>query len=174
MENVDIGECRCPGTPHETDTVGMRPRLGLAAGVALQRAVADFLLSSERRTEDKAIGILVEYYVLEGVAEWNLVDENGKPLPLNDQTMREQLLDDFARSRAIADKGDDLYKGPVLGPLLSGASKSSKTTSSNGSTSAKASTSLKLPKRSKPSSTTTSQTDSTETTTDAPDGGSSS
>lgn len=164
-QTVGIGECQCPGTPHpDGDEVGLRPKLGLAAGVSIQRAVTDFLLTNDRRREDDMLGLLVEGYVIHGVAEWNLVNEAGA-IPVNEATIREQLLDDFARARPVADKADELYKEPILGPLLKAGSNSSRATSTNGSMSVTRGSTTKTRKRSKPSSTSTSATGSTETTT---------
>lgn len=158
--------CRCPiPEPHEFDTVYLRPRLGLAGGVAVQRAVNDFLLTNERRREDVALGSLVENYLIWGVAAWTLVDEHNKPLEVKPDTLQEQLIDDFERAKAVADKADELYKEPVLGPLVRRTSSSSRTTSSNGRTLVTQGDTPKRRRRSKPSSTSTSPTAGTETTT---------
>ena len=173
LVNVTI-PCVCPETPHEEDTVSLRPVLGLAAGISIERAVRDFLLASGRRNEDAILGTLVEYYVLHGVAAWTLVDEKGRAIEPTPEAIAEHLLSDYSIAKPIADRADDLYKEKVIGPLLSRGGSSSLTTSRNGGTSATHAPTPKPRKRSKPSSTSTTPMAGTETTTQPPDGGSSS
>ena len=155
-------ECPCPGKPHsEGDIVELRDRLGLAAGARLQH-----LLIASRTNEDNAAevtGHLVEAYLLVGVCGWTFVDEAGKPVPVTEDNVRSILLEDFGLAYPVAEKADELYHQAVIGPLLNGASKPSRTTSTDASTSAREGGSAKPPKRSKPSSTSTTQTGVTAT-----------
>lgn len=155
--------CPCEGTPHpEGDTVQLRKRLDLAGGVRLQR----LLIDANREGADTAVlsGRLAEAYLLVGVCAWTFRDRHGKPVPVNDGTIRDLLLSDYERSALIAEEADGLYVGPVLGPLLSRERTSSQTTSTVVSTSPTSNGSPITPKRSRRSSTTTIQTDDTETT----------
>ncbi len=99
---------------------------------------------------------LRETYVRYGVADWNLEDESGL-LPINEDTIKEQLLDDFSRSRPIGEKADELYSGAVMDPLLGRLLKSSPTSRRGRSTSTSASrpSSSKRPRPLRPSSTST-------------------
>jgi hypothetical protein len=170
---VRIGDCGCPDTPHtDGDFVSLRPKLGLAAGTALQNLIVKAHQSSGMDAA-ALTGILAEAYLLHGVAEWTLLDSNSKPIPVTPETIRYQLLDDFSRSEAAADKADDLYMGPVLAPLVQRALASLPTTPTNGRTSPTR-LGAKRPKSSKRSSTTTSPMDSTAPISIAPDGASSS
>lgn len=160
---VGIGDCQCPGSPHpDGDVVYLRPKLGLGAGIAIQRLIVE---ANQNRADSAEIsGRLAEAYLLHGVADWNLAGEGGKPVPVNEDTVRIMLLSDFARSAPLAEAADDLYMAVVLGPLVNRALASSPATSTNGSTSASRGGRSTRPKRSKPSSTSTTQTDDTATT----------
>lgn len=171
---VRIGECLCPGSPHaDGDFVYLRPKLGLSAGIALQRLIVE---ANQQQGVDAAemTGKLAEAYLLHGVAEWTLLDANGKLIPVTNETVAYQILSDFSRSEAAADKADDLYMGPVLAPLVNRALASSQTTPTKGSTSPIPAGGSKRPKRSKRSSIASSPTAFTEEITSVPDGVSSS
>jgi hypothetical protein len=169
---VSLGECRCPGTPHpDGDLLYLRPKLGLAAGVAIQQTVIDM---AGNRSAPDITGLLSEAYLRYGVADWNLLDDAGKPLELTPETLREQVLDDFERATPAADRADELYMQATIGPLLPKAPSSLPTMPTNGSTSATNGHIPKPRKRSKRSSTTTSPTGVTATITASPAGVSSS
>ena len=146
---VEVGE----------DTVNLRPRLGLAAGIAIQRLVVEANQSDKPATAAELTGLLAEAYLLHGVASWSF------PEPVTPDNIRKRLLDDFERGAPVADVADGLYMAAVIAPLLKRALTSSPSTSSNGSTSAHGSGAQSRPKRSKRSSTSTSLMDDTETTT---------
>ena len=167
---VGIGECRCPGTPHpDGDTVYLRPKLGLASGIAIQKLIVD-ANQSEVPVEAAALtGVLAEAYLLHGVADWTLQTDAGLT-PVNPITIRAYLLDDFERAERVADAADDLYMPAVLGPLLRRAATSSPSTSTNGSTSATGAGTRKPRKRPKPSSTSTSPMADTVATSKSPVG----
>ena len=69
---VDIGECRCPGRPHERDEAmvyrdlpwDVLVEVGMLSGIAAYRRL-----------------------VLGGLASWNLVDAAGEPVPITDATV---------------------------------------------------------------------------------------
>ena len=156
---VSIGVCLCPGTPHgDGDFVYLRAKLGLAAGTQLQRLIVE--ANQNRADNAELTGKLAEAYLLLGVVDWNLVNEKGS-VPVTPDTIREHLLDDFARSAPVADAADDLYMGPVLSPLVQKVAELSSTSTTKGSTSARSNGASKRRKRSKPSSTSTTQTDAT-------------
>lgn len=156
---VLVGACLCPGTPHEDgDFVHLRRKLGLRAGIELQQLVIE---GQQNRVPSSVVtGQLSEGWLMHGIAEWNLVDENG-PIPLNLETIYAHLLNDFERSRGLADAAADLYTEPVLGPLFPKAERSSNTTLTNGSTSAPRAGRPKPRRPSKRSSTSTTPTPAT-------------
>ena len=68
--------CFCPGSPHQRDhfvlPAEMPPRAGIAAISALAQVGGG-----------DAAGALIEAILVNGgIASWNLVDEDGKPLPV--------------------------------------------------------------------------------------------
>lgn len=155
---VRIGECQCPGAPHEDgDHVWLRPKLGLSAGVELQSIIAEATQANPRPPTAVITGRLVEAYLLHGVAEWTLVDVVG-PIPVNRDTITTHLLSDFGRSQEAASVADDLYFGPVISPLVEQAQTSLRAGSTNGRTSQR---NGKAHKPSKRSSTTTTPTGAT-------------
>lgn len=168
METVQVQiPCPCVGTPHpDGDTVGLRPKLGLREGVAVQTA----LLAVPGIREGKAdtaetTGILSEAYVLAGVCEWTLVDPLGAALPVTRQNVVDRLLSDFAAAGPVADKADELYMAAVVLPLVREAESLSRNGQTGGGTSAPNGHRPKRPKRSRPSSTSTTGTGVTVTTT---------
>lgn len=161
--------CPCPGTPHpDGDTVELRPRLGLAAGIELQNIIVQ--ANREGRDTNSLTGILVEGYVRLGVCAWTFVDAAGKPVPVSPESIQSLLLDDFTRATPIAEKADELYEAMVVGPLVAAAATSSPSTPTESSTSPTDSGSPKSPTPSQPSSISTTPTEDTETTSDWPDG----
>lgn len=152
--------CPCPGTPHpEGDVVTLRARLGLASGVELQSIIVT--ANAQGQPTSVVTGLLLEAYIRLGVSDWTFVDDKGKPIPVTSETIQSMILDDFTLATPIAEKANELYEGPVLGPLVNGAAKSSPTTTTAKSTSQPATGSRKNPKPSRRSSTSTTQTGAT-------------
>lgn len=152
-EAVELGECRCAGTPHDHDTVWLRAELGPDAGFAANVAV-DRLLSDARasgRTEianaefKEPLGRIYAQY---GIADWTFLDDDGEPVPVTQENIARLS---WAVVFPIAERGDVLYGPALLAPLVAQASKSSR----NGATSTSAPTksSAARPKRSRPSTT---------------------
>lgn len=110
-------DCACPGTPHpEGDTVTYKANLGFDASA---RAIGAIYEGGQ-----PLIRNAFSIYLHEGPVAWNLVDEDGKPVPLT-----EEAIDalDFADQYEIADYGDTLYSGTVLSPLARRTKQSSET-----------------------------------------------
>jgi hypothetical protein len=162
--SVNVGSCRCAGEPHpDGDTVELRPKLGLAEGVRLQAAVVD---AKQRGLDAPAVtGLLAESYLLVGVTGWNLVDEQGKALPVTPETIQSELLSDFTRAAPVSDAADALYREVAIGFLVKQAASLSRSTTTNGSTSPTGGGLPRAQKRSKRSSTTTTPTADTAPTT---------
>jgi hypothetical protein len=159
--------CPCPGTPHEDgDTVDLRDRLGLAAGTAVQHLVieANKGRPADALADTAAItGLLSEAYLLHGVESWSFLDADGKPLPVNADTIRSVLLSDFALAYPVAEAADDLYMAAVILPLVPKAKTLSPPTPTRKSTSRPRSITQARRKQSKRYSTSTIQTDDTGT-----------
>ena len=166
LVNVDVA-CPCPGAPHETDTVRLRPKLGLRAGVSLQGQIVAARNAREAGievNETEVYAALTEGYLLHGVAEWTFTDAEGAPIPVTPDTIRSVLLDDFALASPVADRADALYAQAVILPLVDLGSTSLPRSRTNGSTSVPTTPTRKRQKRSRPSSTSTSLTGVTATT----------
>lgn len=147
-----------PVVLNDEDTVYLRPRLGLAAGIAVQKLIVDANTADTPVSAAELTGVLAEAYLLHGVAAWSFPD------PVNPVTIHARLLSDFEVGAPVAEKADELYMQSVLAPLLKKASNSLRATSSNGSTSARGNGAQRAKKPSKRSSTTTTPTGVIETT----------
>lgn len=109
---VPIGECLCPGTPHpDGDVVYLSPALSAAGGMAAQGAIADAESDSIRLQE-----LLWRVYRDHGVVGWNLLDEDGEPVPLT-QANKETGLPYGKGGRLVGDAADSLYVDDVLAPF---------------------------------------------------------
>lgn len=151
----------CPDGQHpDGDSVSLKPKLGLAAGIEAQQTIQGI---GKGDSHAKVSGQLLELYLRNGVAEWTLHNGSG-PIELNPETLQSELLDDFARAEPIADVADSLYYAAVVAPLVAAASKSSQATRPAPSTSAGTGSPPSRRKRSGRSSTSTTRTDSTEPT----------
>lgn len=169
LVQVPLGACTCPNTPHpDGDYVKLLPKLGMARSLAVIRSSAfdDIALA------EMALGV---GYARFGIVEWNLVDEAGKDVPIDGDSL-ERFSETDPRTIMVAIKGDELYGAEVVAPLAAMARSSSRATSSSEPTSATNGTrsSTKSRRRLKPSSTTTTPTDDTVTISASLDGGSSS
>lgn len=118
---------------------------------------------------------LAESYLDEGVAAWNLLDEAGTERPLTPESLRVHLNDDYGRAEIVTDKADDLFRSPVLDPLLLKVLNSLPPLPTNGQTHPMNGRGSKRKRRSSPSSTSaTAATPSDIETTSPPSVGASS
>lgn len=160
--------CPCPNTPHpDGDTVELRDRLGLAAGVEIQATVRGLI----GKPDAVIVAALVEAYVRHGIVAWTFVDADGAPVDVTPETIQSMVLDDFTLATPVAEAADTLYEDAVLGPLVRMAATSSPTTPTEPSISPTDSGSGESPTPSSPSSTESTPTDDIETTSSQPDGG---
>ena len=126
---VSLGACYCPGTPHETDVVYLRPSLSMAGGMAAQAAIQDGIGDQILLQE-----LLARVWMRHGVVGWNLVDEEGSPLPIDPATI-DQALPYGKGGFLVANKADDLYAEDILRPLQERLGSISNSGRTNGSTS---------------------------------------
>jgi hypothetical protein len=108
---VDIGECRCPGTPHDSDTVWLRGKPDLAMGLAFRQALRE----SGRRTGDLQATI-GDIYLRYGVVAWTITGEDRKPLPVSHAAVIERLP--WPDALPVVDAADDLYGAALVDPLV--------------------------------------------------------
>ena len=71
-----LGPCACPGTPHDEDVMVLRTELGTLELVELDDADAA-----------GALRILL--------VDWNLLDDDGTPAPIDDDHLRRLYTDSF-------------------------------------------------------------------------------
>lgn len=106
---VPVGDCRCPGAPHEEDTVFLAPELGLAAGLAVEAAMAE--------TSGAAQTVAVSLALINNnIVDWTFIGSDGQPVPINPVTIQTQLP--YARGgEAVANKAAGLYLDSFITPL---------------------------------------------------------
>lgn len=122
---VELGECLCPGTPHEGgDTVWLRSELDMGGGFA----AAGLVLSGGTLEETLGRG-----YLVAGVVDWTFVDESGNKVPPTRANISRLKFNDAIYR--VADAAADLYGDTVLRPLVARLSRSSRNGSTGKSTS---------------------------------------
>ena len=124
---VEMGECRCPGTPHDHDTVYLRSELGPEGGYAALRAIR-----AAQTDDDVLPEMLGRAYARFGIVDWTFEDADG-PVPCTAANI-ERLSWDVIYP--IAERGDELYAQSLLRPLVARASASSRNGHTAPSTSA--------------------------------------
>ena len=115
MTPFKFRDCACPGEPHpDGDTVTFRAELPFKANAAALLAIV---------ASGEASGAM-DIYLHHGPESWNLVDEDGEPVPLVADAL--DALP-FPEQFAIANHGDTLYSETVISPLVRANAKSSET-----------------------------------------------
>ena len=77
MSDPVVVACHCPGTPHDNDEFHLADELPIEAGIAAAGALAG-------ADGSNAAAVLIGALLRNGAIErWNLVDEEGDPLPIN-------------------------------------------------------------------------------------------
>ena len=125
---VDVGACRCPGSPHASDTVTLRgePSVEMAAAAWGATAVGGTLWDIQARYA----GIWLHY----GIVDWSFVDAKGKAELIYPGNI-DRLIPFSQGGMEVFDKADDLYSDAVLSPLGARMSKLSPPTPTEASTS---------------------------------------
>lgn len=124
MEPVRFRDCACPGTPHPNgDTVTFKPKLSFDENVA---ALSAIFAGDGPSNANKAWGI----YLHAGPVAWNLLDEDGEPVPLTREALDALPFEDQFE---IGDRADDIYGETVLTPFRRRMSESSSSGPTTGS-----------------------------------------
>jgi hypothetical protein len=171
--------CPCPPKADGTlrhpdgDTIRLRERLDFHAATTIRKSIGLLYVEDPGASPAEVLAVLTENYILFGVEGWTLVDEKGKPLEVSRAAIRSRLLSGAVDVTELADAADALYAPTVMLPLLAAGRRSSPPGPTDGSTSATNGSSTKPPKRSRPSSTSTTPTGVTVAITSPLDGGSS-
>lgn len=142
---VDIGECRCPGTPHPGDAVFLHPSVTIPIGQAAFSALDGMTTGAEYQ------GILAQIYLHFGITGWTFTDAEGVSVPVTSANIDERLT--WAHGgHTVAQRADELYSADVFAPLAARLSMSSGGGPKGPSTSATLPSGSKRPKHSRPSS----------------------
>ncbi len=119
---VDVGPCRCPGTPHTTDSVYLKPEVDvpmqLAFTAAWNQLRADGLTPDEFLADMQ--GILGGIYLRHGISGWTFTDVEGSVIRVKPDTIR-ALLPPNKGGVKVADAGDELYTKELFAPLVEAA-----------------------------------------------------
>lgn len=126
---VRVRGCTCPGSPHpDGDVVYLNPTLDLDAGLAAEGMLLDIAqqvpivnekdpIEINRVAADRLIRLRPLWFPLfvrSGATGWNLVDEEGEPVPFD----LDVIMGDYAIARIVAAAADQLYQSAVLAPFL--------------------------------------------------------
>ena len=163
--NVEI-PCVCPplstGAPrHQVDTVTLHDKLGFRAALVVRNTIIVIKNQDAVASIAEILAALTEVYLLEGIEWWSIVDQRNKAVDVNRETVRAFLDEHPEEAMTVGNAADDIYQAQVLGPLVRQASKQSQPTPTVSSTSVTTGSEPKRPKRSKPSSISTTPMDGT-------------
>lgn len=144
---VNVGECRCPGTPHtDGDTVSLRPKIDLSMGAAAWAAMN----SSQADTTDMQAAVSM-VYMKYGIVAWSFVDTAGLPIPVRGANF-DELLPWGDGGMEVLEAADGLYGTELMRPFVRRQETLSRSGRNGGSTSPKKSSGPKSRSHSKPSS----------------------
>ena len=141
---VRFRDCTCPGTPHDGDVAELRPYLDYPGGAEALAAIQSVGDDTARFAE-----VLGPVFIRRGVVAWNLLDEDGEPIPVTREALDSLRWED---AYELADRADDIYGGQVLAPLVKRMATSSPTGQTARSTRRPRKSSPKLPSPLQPSS----------------------
>jgi hypothetical protein len=176
---IHLDECLCPDGKHgeKGDSVTFRSPLPFAAVRAIRYAGAIARDEDPESSIATLMAVMSEGFIMEGIESWTLRDK-GKPLEVSKANIRLHILGNMVAAQIIGDHADLIYQPEVLHPLTALARRSLQPSPTKGSTSAPNGSpstsqtetedspepssipSVKRPKRSRPSSTTSTQTGS--------------
>ena len=142
---VRVRDCECPGTPHgDGDLVYLAPKLSLAGGLAASADISAALGNGTMLAE-----LWLVTFVKHGAIGWNVVDEDGDPVPFDVNV----ILEDYDLAMPVAEKADELYGDTVARPFLQRLKAISRRGPTEPSTSPTAPSTKKPRKRSSPATT---------------------
>jgi hypothetical protein len=110
---VEVGACRCPGSPHPSDTVSLEPELTLAMASGAMYAIN----TEADGTNSTLMRLLTEAYLPAGIREWTFVDDEGEPVKIDREAM-ERLIPFDAGGLEVSEKADALYADRLMAPLV--------------------------------------------------------
>ena len=118
---VNVGECRCPGTPHALDTVWLKPELdvplAIAANAAIRAIEVGELSVGEANSEVQYA--LTGVYLRHSIVRWNLVDEKGDDVPITASNIT-RLLPWGNGGGEVAEAADTLAEAMIADNIKKG------------------------------------------------------
>lgn len=115
---VNVGECRCPGTPHALDSVWLKPELdvplAIAANAAIRAIEVNELNAAEANAEVQYA--LTGVYLRHSIVRWTFVDEKGD-VPITASNIA-RLLPWGNGGGEVAEAADALYSEKLFAPLV--------------------------------------------------------
>jgi len=129
-EFVRVRDCACPDSPHaeEGDGVLISATLPAEGGIEAEQQMTEAqeqlrrgLLSPDAFGDHLTRKWLITF-VRYGAQGWNLVDEEGSPVPFD----IDDLLADWAFARPVALRAGELYQASVAAPFQTAPAKPSR------------------------------------------------
>jgi len=108
--SVRVRDCACPDAPHaaEGDLIYLRPTLSLEGGILAEQQLYEAAGDPARLTR-----LWLHTFVRHGAMGWNLLDEDGDPVPFDVDT----ILNDWTLARPVGDAASDTYSDAVMRPF---------------------------------------------------------
>lgn len=142
---MEVGACRCPGTPHPADAVWLAADVPIPLGFAAMAALQGMTDSNVY------VGVLGGLYLRFGIVRWTFTAEGGVSEPINPESIA-RLLPWNDGGLEVAEAADDLYGEAIFRPLARRLSKASEPGPTATSTSATEAPSPSIPTSPEPSS----------------------
>jgi hypothetical protein len=111
-KRVDVGACRCPGAPHDSDWVDLEPELTLAMASG-----ALFAMRLAGDTASDQMAAISSSYLPSGIRDWAFTNEDESPVPINRDNM-ERLIPWDKGGSEVVEQADALYSERLMAPLV--------------------------------------------------------
>jgi hypothetical protein len=115
---VNVGACRCPGSPHPADLVFLKPEADVAMVLAFNvtwQTMAGAGLSIDEFNADMQAA-MAGVYLRHGIASWNFTDEKGEAVLIRQENIT-RLLPPRNGGLQVAERANDLYYAELTRPL---------------------------------------------------------
>ena len=116
---VNVGDCRCPGSPHALDTVWLKPELDVPLAIAANAAIRSIevgeLSAGEANAEVQYV--LTGVYLRHSIVRWTFTDEKGLDIPITPSNVA-RLLPWGNGGGEVVEAADNLYSEKLFAPLV--------------------------------------------------------
>lgn len=110
-KRVDVGACRCAGSPHPSDWVDLEPELTLAMASG-----ALFAMKTADGTNSAQMAAISGAYLPAAIREWSFI-EDKEPVPITRENM-ERLIPWDKGGLEVTEQADALYSERLMAPLV--------------------------------------------------------